>query len=63
MCQCRISRLATDFGLDEADTIYDRRVERPDQALFGVHEIHGSDLMRGGYIHSPVFRTTQQILR
>ena len=63
MCQCRISRPATDFGLDEDDTIYDRRVERPSQALFGLHEVHVSDLMRGGDIHSPVFRKSQHILR
>ena len=63
MCQCRISRPATDFGLDEDDTIYDRRVEGPSQALFGVHEVHVSDLMRGGDIRSLVFRTTQHILR
>ena len=63
MCQCRISTPATDFGLDDDDTIHNRRVERPSQALFGVHEIHVSELMRGDDIRSLVFCKMQHILR
>ena len=63
MCQYQISTPATNFGLDDDDIIHNSRVERPSQALFGVHEIHISESMRGDDIRSLVFFKMQNILR